>query len=411
MGAQIGALIVATSGVQLAAGFFGTFISLRVTLENFSAIAAALVLSSYFAGFTVGAAFCGRIIERVGHIRAYAAFGGLVVAATVAMPLLVKPLPWLVLRAIVGFGCAGLFVTTEGWLNVKAEPAKRGRVFSIYMVGTFVALGLGQLLVGQVDIKAPVSFDIIVVFFAMALAIVSMTRAEPPQIIIAAALPYGQLARAAPVAVAGAALSGLISGAFYALVPVWMQGKGNNHTTIGLVMLTAVLGGLAFQIPVGRLSDRLDRRMVLAGLCIGLVGAAIALVYLPRTLAAILPAAVLLGGFMSTLYPVCVAHAYDLMPADRAVPVSSRLILLSGLGSVCGPIIGVSLMERFGIDGVLYLTGAAALLLALIAAGKSLTSATPRALARPLEIVTPQAAIIAQDALTATPQSAEPPGR
>jgi len=296
MGAQIGALIVATSGVQLAAGFFGTFISLRVTLENFSAIAAALVLSSYFAGFTVGAAFCGRIIERVGHIRAYAAFGGLVVAATVAMPLLVKPLPWLVLRAIVGFGCAGLL-------------------------------------------------------------------------------------------------------------------KGNNHTTIGLVMLTAVLGGLAFQVPVGRLSDRLDRRMVLAGLCIGLVGAAIALVYLPRTLAAILPAAVLLGGFMSTLYPVCVAHAYDLMPADRAVPVSSRLILLSGLGSVCGPIIGVSLMERFGIDGVLYLLGAAALLLALIAASRGLTSATPRPLARPLEILTPQAAIVALDALSATPQSAEPPGR
>ena len=97
-------------------------------------------------------------------------------------------------------------------------------------------------------------------------------------------------------------------------------------------MLTAVLGGLAFQIPVGRLSDRLDRRMVLAGLCMGLVGAAIALVYLPRTLAAILPAAALFGGFMSTLYPVCVAHAYDLMPADLAVPVSSRLILLSGLG-------------------------------------------------------------------------------
>ena len=114
---------------------------------------------------------------------------------------------------------------------------------------------------------------------------------------------------------------------------------------------------------------------------------------------------------MSALYPVCVAHAYDLMPADRAVPVSSRLILRSGLGSVCGPIIGVSLMERFGIDGVLYLMGAAALLLALIAAGRSLTSATPRPLARPLEILTPQAAIVAQDALTATPQSAEPAGR
>jgi MFS family permease len=86
---------------------------------------------------------CGRIIERVGHIRAYAAFAGLVVAATAAMPLLVGALPWLVLRAAVGFGCAGIFITTESWLNAKAQPSERGRVFSVYMVGTFVALAVG----------------------------------------------------------------------------------------------------------------------------------------------------------------------------------------------------------------------------------------------------------------------------
>ena len=128
MRAQIGTLIVATSGVQLANGLFGTFISLRVALEDFDATMSGLVLSSYFAGFTVGAVRCGRIIERIGHIRVYAAFAGLVVAATAAMPLLIGPLPWLVLRALIGFGCAGLFVTTESWLNAKARPSERGRV-------------------------------------------------------------------------------------------------------------------------------------------------------------------------------------------------------------------------------------------------------------------------------------------
>lgn len=126
MHAQIGTLIIATSGVQLANGFFGTFISLRVALEGFDTTLAGLVLSSFFAGFTVGAVRSGRIIERIGHIRAYAAFAGLVVAATAAMPLLVAPLPWLVLRTIVGFGCAGIFVTTESWLNAKAQPSERG---------------------------------------------------------------------------------------------------------------------------------------------------------------------------------------------------------------------------------------------------------------------------------------------
>src|SRR5262245_50896091 len=130
IGAQIGTLIIATSIVQLANGFFGTFISLRVAIEDFDATMAGLVLSSYFAGFTVGALYCGRIIERCGHIRAYAAFAGMVVAATAAMPLLVVPAPWLVLRAIIGFGCAGLFVATESWLNAKAPPLERGRVFS-----------------------------------------------------------------------------------------------------------------------------------------------------------------------------------------------------------------------------------------------------------------------------------------
>lgn len=126
MRAQIGTLIVATSAIQLANGFFGTFISLRVVTEDFGAAMAGLVLSAYFAGFTIGALRCGRIIERIGHIRAYAAFAGCVAAATAAMPLLIGPWSWLILRAIVGFGCSGVFVTTESWLNAKAQPRSAG---------------------------------------------------------------------------------------------------------------------------------------------------------------------------------------------------------------------------------------------------------------------------------------------
>src|SRR5215510_2303332 len=161
MRAQIGTLILATSGIQLANGFFNTLISLRVAIEDFEPTLAGPVLSSYFAGFTLAAMRCGRIIERVGHIRAYAAFAGLVVAATAAMPLLVRALPWLVLRAVVGFGCAGLFITTESWLNAKAQPSERGRVFSLYMVGTFAGLAFGQILIGRKEIETAAPFNII----------------------------------------------------------------------------------------------------------------------------------------------------------------------------------------------------------------------------------------------------------
>ena len=408
MRAQIGTLIIATSVIQLANGFFGTFISLRVASEDFGATLAGLVLSSYFAGFALGAVRCGQIIKRVGHIRAYATFAGLVVAATAAMPLRVSPLPWLVLRAIVGFGCAGVFVTTESWLNAKAQPSQRGRVFSLYMVGTFLALAVGQLLIIWIEVKGAAPFNVIVDLFAVALVMVSTTRAEPPLTVATEKLPYGQLARAAPVAVIGCAMSGLVSSAFYALAPAWMQDNGIKRETIALFMLVAVVGGLAFQVPVGRLSDSYDRRIVLAALGIGFAGAAIALVHLPRAWSVLVPAAALLGGFMSTLYPVCVAEAHDRMPANRVVAVSGRLILVSGLASVLGPLIGTSIMARSGINGLFYFMAAAALLLALVAAGRSLATAAPRHLRRPFEILAPQAAPLAHNQLDSSDVALSP---
>jgi MFS family permease len=313
------------------------------------------------------------------------------------MPLLIGPLSWLVLRAVIGFGCAGIFVTTESWLNAKAQPAQRGRVFSTYMVGTFLAVALGQLLIVRASVESATPFSIIVVLFASALVLVTTTRAEPPQTTVAEELPYGQLIRAAPVAVDGAGLSGFITGAFYALVPAWMQAKGIERTTIGLFMLVTVMGGLAFQVPVGRLSDRFDRRIVLAGLGLGFVAAAIVAILLPRTLLAILPVAVLLGGLMSTLYPICVAHAHDRMPLGKVLVVSSRLILVSGIGSVLGPLIGSILTPHLGIEGVFYLMAAAALILALVAVHRSMVSPSPPHLERPFKFLAPQAAPLAHD--------------
>jgi MFS family permease len=395
----IGTLIAATSIVQLANGFFGTFISLRVALEDFGATLSGLVLSSYFAGFTLGALRCGRIVGRIGHIRAYAGFGGVVAAATSAMPFLVGPALWMLLRAAVGFGCAGLFITTESWLTAKAPPESRGRVFSTYMVGAFAALAVGQLLISWSDVESPRPFNVIAALFSMALVMVSTTRAEPPATTAAPTLPFGQLGRAAPVAVSGCALSGMISGTFYALVPAWMQAENIERSRIALFMFAAVIGGLAFQVPVGQLSDRLDRRRVLGALAIGFAVVAAAMVLLPPTLPGILAGTVLLGGFLSTLYPVSVAHAHDCMPADRVVAVSARLILISGVGSVVGPIVGTRLMASFGIDGVFYFMAATALVLAALATSDSLRSAPPHRQERPFAILTPQAAPLAHASL------------
>ena len=394
---QIGTLIAATSLVQLANGFFNTFLSLRLTLQDFGPAATGVVLSAYFVGFTIGAVYCGDVIQRIGHIRAYTAFAGLVVVATAAMPQLANPFVWAACRAVIGIGCVGLFVTTESWLNSKARPDQRGRVFSAYMGGTFLALAVGQLAVARLTINSAGPFQVIIALFALALVMVSTTRAEAPGLAPEAKLPYGDLSRQAPAAVAGCVVSGVITSAFYALVPAWMLSNGISQETIALFMLVAVLGGLAFQVPVGRLSDRYDRRIVLVGLAIGFAAAVILLVTVPRMLLVVLPIAALLGGFMSTLYPVCVAHALDRMPADRVVAVSGRLILVSGFGSALGPLVGTAIMARYDIDGLLYFMAAIALLLAGLVALRIRMREAPPHVERPFEIIAPLNPPIAQE--------------
>lgn len=171
-------------------------------------------------------------------------------------------------------------------------------------------------------------------------------------------------------------------------------------------MFVNVLGGLVFQIPVGRLSDRFDRRKVLAALGLGFAVVAVVLVRLPPVLAVVLPAALLLGGFLSTLYPVCVAHAHDCTPSDHVLRVSARLILLSGVGSVVGPLIGTRLMARYDIDGVFYFMAATALLLAALASSGSLGAAPPPHLERPFDILPPQATPLAHVARERSPDDA-----
>ena len=176
------------------------------------------------------------------------------------MTFWVGALSWLVLRAIIGFGFAGLFVTTESWLNAKAHAAERGRVFALYMVGTFIALAIGQLLIGRIAIEtsAAVHHDHRPVRRGAGDGEHDPRRAAHGKHHADPAVWRTFTHR--PVAVVGAALSGLIASSFYTLVPLWMNGRGIDQKTIGLFMLVAVLGGLAFQVPVGRLSDRFDRR-------------------------------------------------------------------------------------------------------------------------------------------------------
>ena len=376
--AAVGSLILGISLIQLANGYIGTLIGIRLADAHVDALVIGIVTAAYFVGYAAGAAVCNRLIGRAGHIRAFAAFGAVTAAVILGHPLYFDPVLWSVLRAITGFGAAGLFVTTESWLNAKATPSTRSQVFAIYMVATYATFAGSQFML---NLAAPASFTLFAlaaILFCLALAVVATTRAEQPALIAPVRLKAGELTAAAPVAVAGCFVAGLITGAFYGLVPVYAASNGRTVPEIAVYMALAITGGLLMQIPVGRLSDRFDRRLVAGAMAFAFAGLALALV--PAHTTRWFPLVwLLLGGFMSVIYPVCVAHANDRLPGARAVSVSGRLILISGTGSALGPLLGASAMETLGIGGLFQCMAVVAGLFAIFALTRAIGVRAPDA--------------------------------
>ncbi|WP_051249265.1 MFS transporter [Inquilinus limosus] len=374
--AAVGSLILAISLIQLANGYMGTLIGIRLSAGDVEPAVIGVVTSAYFAGYVTGALVCHRLIQRAGHIRAFAAFAALVVGSVLGHALYFHPVPWAVLRALTGFGCAGLFVATESWLTAKATSANRGTVFAIYMVATYATFAGSQFALNLASPGEFTLFALAAILICAALVIVATTRAEQPVITPGGRLRAGELVTAAPVAVAGCFAAGLITGSFYALVPVYGQSSAYSLLQISSYMALAIFGGLVLQIPIARLSDRFDRRLV-AGLAAFAFAAVAQLIAPgPHTYWFYL-CWLLLGGFMSVIYPVCVAHANDRMAAEHAVPVSGRLIVISGAGSILGPLLGSGVMSAFGIGGLFDYMAAAAALFAVFALSRTVRVRSP----------------------------------
>jgi MFS family permease len=370
--ASVGSLILGISLIQLANGYIGTLVGIRLAAAEVEPVITGLVTSAFFVGYAAGAVLCNRLIYRAGHIRAFAAFAALVAAAVLAQSLLFDAALWTLLRALTGFGCAGLFVATESWLNAKASAATRGTVFAIYMVATYATFGGSQFLLNLASPTDFTLFALAAILLCIALAVVTTTRSDQPVLVPGGRIKAGELARAAPVAVAGCFTAGLITGSFYALVPVYGQSSGRSIFEISWYIALAIFGGLLLQVPVGRLSDHMDRRLVAGLVAFAFAGLAVAIGATTGT-HWFFALWLLLGGFMSVIYPVSVAHANDRMPGERAIAVSGRLILISGIGSAVGPLLGASVMEAFGIRGLFGYLAAVAALFALFALARGLS--------------------------------------
>ncbi len=266
----IAALILGYFFTMLGYGLLSTLLGVRAVAEGFPTEVTGLVMSAYYAGFVIGTQVADKLIGRVGHIRAFAVFAATTSIAAVAHAILVDPIAWGVLRLAGGFGMAGLSMVTESWLNERATNENRGRVLSVYMLTVFIGIGAGQFLLVLGSPEGFMLFSIAAILFCLALIPVSLTRATSPAPIESSRFTLAKMWRLSPLALVGMFAGGLITGAFSGMGAVFATEVGLDTAGVSRMMAIAVLGGLLLQWPLGRLSDKWDRRWVLTVIGLGI---------------------------------------------------------------------------------------------------------------------------------------------
>jgi MFS family permease len=343
------ALLRGTGFLLIANGLLGILLPLRGASEGFSTLSLGLLGTSWAAGFVTACLMAPKLVRNVGHVRAFSSFCAILAIVSLLLGLIIDVRVWIALRFVSGFAIAGAFMVVESWLNEKSDNDNRGTVFAVYQMVCYGGLTLGQMILPFAEVKDETLFMITGILMCLALMPTAMSTAETPRPLAETKLDLKALYANSPVACIGIFLIGGANGAWGTLGPVYGAEIGLSTLSIATMMSVTVLMGAITQLPAGRISDRMDRRFVLAtasGLC-ALVSLAIFLIK-PVDSTMIMVATGLYGGLAYTLYSIASAHANDHAKDGNFIAISGGMLLLYGVGTMVGPLVASALMQQFG---------------------------------------------------------------
>ncbi|HEY0107249.1 MAG TPA: MFS transporter [Rhizomicrobium sp.] len=355
----IAAILFSTALYIMGNGLIGVLIPVRGHAAGFSNLALGVIGSFYFAGFVSGCFLGPRLLARVGHSRTFAVGAGISAATILLQSMFVSVPLWIALRGAFGMAAACIYMVIESWLNDRASNENRGRIFSAYLTVNFSSIIVGQMLFGTSKPTGFTLFSLAAVFYALCLIPMGLTRLPQPQAAQVPQLRPRRLYRIAPVGVMGCIAVGFANSAVWTLAPVYADAHGLAKGGIAVFMSVFTFGGAVVQLPLGRLSDRMDRRYIIAIVCVAAAALGVALASLGGAHRAwVLPLIGCLGVVALPLYGLSVAHANDRIPRDAFVETSATLLMINSLASVSGPTLAALAMGWFGTSALFFYTAA-----------------------------------------------------
>ena len=362
----ISALLLGSAFLLFAGGMNSLILPVRGSAEGFSAILLGLLGTSWALGYVSGCIFTPAMVAKVGHIRAFSVMASFAAIAILGSLIIIDAWVWIILRSASGFCFAGAAMIVESWMNERADPASRGRIFGVYTMVNLVASTAGQMALTLGETSGFLFFVLPAMFYCLSLVPTAMTSTTTPKPLVSVKLDIKALWRNSPVAVFAVLMTGVSNSAFGTLAAVYADRIGLLLTAIALFASMPILAGAAAQIPVGYLSDKMDRRKILLALAAVAVIADLAFIFLqPEGRLLNTALACVFGAAIYTMYPVIVAHANDHAAPGTYIQTSGGLLLVYGLGAIMGPLLAGYGMSRFGVTGLFMTTNAAHILIIL----------------------------------------------
>ncbi|ESZ74975.1 MFS transporter [Mesorhizobium sp. L103C105A0] len=351
----IASVIVSMALIAVGNGLMFAYIPVRLGVERFDPTWAGLIITGLSAGGLAGCILTGPLVRRVGHARAFMVLSALIALSNAAIGAGTYPLLWIAARALYGFAICGLFIVAQSWLNDAVANAIRGRVMAVFYVAYVAGLGVGYALLAAVDIATAQAPLIGIAFTAVSILPVGMTRLAQPPPPRAASVALGRAWRISPVGVAGMLAVGGLSMAIAGFAPIHATAKGYSQADVALLLSAMPVGTLILQIPLGWISDRTDRRYVLAGAAaLAIVAGILAIGFDGGALMVLVVIYIVWDGASESIYSLASAHAADRAGKDDMVALSSSLLFAWSLSGFIVPGIVTALSAVYGTQAFIY---------------------------------------------------------
>ena len=359
------ALLLGMCLLMVGNGMQGTLLGIRGEIEGFSTLEMSIVMSAYFAGFLGGSRMAPAMIRRVGHVRVFAALASLISAVMILYPTFAEVWAWTIGRVLIGFCFSAVYVTAESWLNNAATNENRGQALSLYMIVQTAGIVVSQALLLAADPSGYVLFVIPSVLVSIAITPILLSISPTPAFDTTKPMSLKELAHFSPLGCVGMFLLGGIFSAQFGMASVYGAKAGLSVAQISTFVATFFVGSVLLQYPIGWISDRMDRRYLVAIVAtIGALGSVLGML-LGHQFTLLLVSAFVVGGMSNPLYSLLIAHTNDFLEHEDMAAASGGLIFINGLGAISGPIITGSMMDAVGPWGFYLFT--AVLFAALVA--------------------------------------------